>query len=99
MRDLRAIASKLQRGSVSRVPPTSENLSSGRLAYEIGGVIGASRAGVFGNFRIRAQRTGAIDSAIAKAGSRNLVGRLALLHPALQSRQRVKVTGPVTAAA
>src|SRR5437867_2701556 len=68
-------------------------------ADEIGGVIDAARALVFGDLRIRTQRTRAVHLAVGAVGRDQLVRRHALFHPALKRADFIEYIGTFTAAA
>src|SRR5712691_5224488 len=72
---------------------------SWHFANKIRGLVGAAAALITGDLRVRAQRTRAIDRAVANPRCDDLLGRLALLHPMFERLHRVKSVRPIAAAA
>src|SRR5258705_4133411 len=71
----------------------------GRDADEVLGVVDAARSLVARDLWIRAERTAAIDLAGGRVRRQDRGGRLALLAPLLERRQRVEDVGALAAAA
>src|SRR6266704_3620851 len=70
-----------------------------RTANEIGGIVDAARALVFGDLRIGAQRTRAVYLAVGTVRRGQLLRRFALFHPLLERADFVEHVGTFTAAA
>src|SRR5262245_55115476 len=79
----------------TRTVPPSDPL----LTVEARRLVDAAGALVRRVLRIRAQRTGAIDLAVRRVRCRNKIGRLSLLDPLLERRERIELMGPFAAPA